>query len=78
MTLNSDINDYLDPLLKTFETELVTRLQGHLASIYLKGAAEMISWGRTKLEGKPILYEGPPMQQAVDYASKHTATLIKG
>ena len=78
MTLNSDINDYLDPILKTFEADLAVRLQGYLADAYLRGSAQMISWGRTKLEGKPILYEGPPMQQAVNYASKHTATLIKG
>ena len=71
MTLNSDINDYLDPILKTFEADLAVRLQGYLADAYLRGSAQMISWGRTKLEGKPILYEGPPMQQAVNYASKH-------
>ena len=36
----------------------------------------MISWGRTKLEGKPILYEGPPMQQAINYANKRAAQLV--
>jgi len=78
MTLNTDINDFLDPILRTFSDELQVNIQGHLATAYLKGSAQMTSWGRTKLEGKPILYEGPPMQDAINYASKHTATLIKG
>ena len=38
----------------------------------------MIQWGRTKITDMPIYYEGPPMQQAIDYAREHTATLIKG
>jgi len=38
----------------------------------------MVEWGRTKLTDRPVFYEGPPIQEAMDYASKHTATLIKG
>lgn len=76
MSLPEDIDGYLDPLLRTFEVDLTHRLQGHLVSIYLKGAAEMTSWGRTALEAKPILFEGPPMREAINYASKHTAKLV--
>jgi len=78
MALNEDINDFIDPILAMFHTELELQIQGHLVKTYLVGSAQMTSWGRTKLKGLPILYEGPPMQEAVNYASKHTATLIKG
>ncbi len=78
MSLPADINDFLDPILRMFSDELQIRIQGYLATAYLRGSAQMTSWGKTKLEGKPILYEGPPMNQAINYASKHTATLIKG
>lgn len=73
--IKSDVIDYLDPLLKAFETELTIRLQGHLAAIYLKGSAEMTAWGMTK-GGKLKYFEGPPMQDAINYASKHTAKLV--
>ena len=45
---------------------------------YLKGSAQMIQWGRTKTTDMPIYYEGPPTEQAMKYADKHTATLVKG
>ena len=78
MTLPHDIDDFLDPILATFRDSLQIRIQGHLATAYLQGSAQMVSWGRTKLEDKPIFYEGPPQQEAINYAFKHTATLIKG
>ena len=78
MTLNTDINDFLDPILQTFSDSLQIRIQGYLATAYIRGSAQMVQWGRTKLTDKPIFFEGVPMQQAINYASKHTATLIKG
>jgi len=78
MTLNVDIGDFLDPILRTFSDSLQIRIQGHLATAYIRGSAQMVEWGRTKLTDRPVFYEGPPIQEAIDYASKHTATLIKG
>jgi len=80
MSLPEDINEFLDPILASFNDNLAFRLQGHLATAYLRGSAQMISWGRTKLEAKPIFFEGPPMRQAINYAQKHIskAKLVDG
>jgi len=78
MTLPADINDFLNPILKAFSDNLQMRIQGYLAAAYIKGSAQMLEWGRTKTTDKPIYYEGPPMQDAINYAKTHTATLIKG
>ena len=78
MSLPEDINDFFDPILRTFSDSLQIRIQGYLATAYIRGSAQMIEWGRTKTTNKPIYFEGVPMRQAIDYASKHTATLIKG
>lgn len=78
MTLPADINDFLDPIIANFERELTAQIQGHLVTGYLKGSADMVEWGRTKTTDMPIYHEGPPMAQAMEYAQKHTATLVKG
>ena len=70
-----DTEDIIEPILKTFRAKLVTDLIGQHVLAYLAGSAELVSWGVTK-GGRPILYEGPPMQQAIDYAQKHCATLV--
>ena len=71
-----EIDEILDPILWTFRDRLSTTLQGHSAMAYLRGSAEMIQWGRTKLTDRPIFYEGAPIQQAIDYANKHSAQLV--
>jgi len=78
MTLPADINDFIDPILRTFERNLRANVQGHLVTGYLQGSAQMLEWGRTATTDMPIYYEGPPMQQAMTYAQKHSATLVKG
>ena len=78
MTLPTDINGFIDPILSVFENDLKYRLNGYLVTAYLKGSAQMVQWGRTKTTDMPIYYEGPPVQQAMDYAGEHTATLVKG
>jgi len=77
MILPDAIDSILDPLLRIFQGNLLTRLNGHIAMVYLAGSAEMVEYGKTK-GGKPIYFEGPPMQQAIDYAAKHCATLVTG
>lgn len=78
MALGTDINDFIDPILRTFENSLTTRLNGYLVTAYLRGSAEMLEWGRTKTTDMRIYYEGPPMRQAMTYAQKRAALLVKG
>ena len=77
MPLNKDIEDILDPILATFDDTLQAEMAGQLAEINISGTAEMVTWGKTRA-GVPIAYEGPPIQGAIDWAGKHSATLVKG
>ena len=77
MPLNKDVENMLDPLVSTFDDTLTADINGHLTTIYSTGSAETISWGKTK-GGVPITYEGPPISQAIDWAEKRGATLVKG
>ena len=77
MPLNKDIENTLDPILATFSKQIEAEIAGQLTEIYISGQAEMITWGKTK-GGIPIAYEGPPIQGAIDWAEKHSATLVKG
>ncbi|MCK5019553.1 MAG: minor capsid protein [Candidatus Peribacteraceae bacterium] len=77
MPLGKDIENILDPLLATFDDTLLVEINGQLVEIYVSGQAEMVTWGKTKA-GVPIAYEGPPIQQAIDWAEKHGAVLVKG
>jgi len=77
MPLSSEMDDILAPLLATFNKTLQADISGQVAEIYFSGSAEMVSWGQTKA-GVPIAYEGPPISQAIDWAEKHSATLVKG
>jgi SPP1 gp7 family putative phage head morphogenesis protein len=78
MSLPTDLNGFINPILSVFVNDLQYRLNGYLVTAYLRGSAQMVQWGRTKTTDMPIYYEGPPMQDAINYASKHTATLVKG
>ena len=75
MPLNKDVENILDPMLASFSKTLEADISGQLAEVYLSGQAEMITWGKTKA-GVPIAYEGPPIQGAIDWAGKHSATLV--
>lgn len=76
-SLGSDMDEFIDPFLGAFNISFTAQINGHLYLIYIEGSAEMISWGKTKA-GLPMVYEGPPMQQAISYASKRAGWLIKG
>ena len=71
----SDMEDFLDPILRTLSVRLRADLVGELTDVYLSGSAEMIVWGKTA-GGKAIAYEGPPVQQAIAYAERHGAQLV--
>ena len=75
MPLNKDTKNILDPMLASFSKTLEVDISGQLAEVYLSGQAEMVTWGKTKA-GVPIAYEGPPIQGAIDWAGKHSATLV--
>jgi len=77
MPLNKDIEDALDPILATLRSTLFKTLDNQLLAVWVSGSAEMVTWGQTKA-GVPIAYEGPPIQGAIDWAGKHSATLVKG
>ncbi|MCK4649535.1 minor capsid protein [bacterium] len=76
-SLGSDTGNIVDPILSTLRTTLFEKLNNQLLAVWVSGTAEMVSWGQTKA-GIPIAYEGPPIQGAIDWAKKHTATLVKG
>lgn len=77
MPLNRDIDSALDPLLAGFDDKLQADIAGQIAETHVSGTAEMVTWGKTKAD-VPIAYEGPPIQGAIDWAGKHSATLVKG
>jgi len=72
----SDITDVLDPIIDSFSRSLTANVAGHSTEGYLAGSAQMIAWGRTKFKDLPIFYEGPPMEQAVQYANRHAAQMV--
>jgi len=74
-TRGTEMGNVLDLLLAALTSNLTYRLNGHLVTIYTAASAEMISWGKTKA-GIPIAYEGPPIEQAIEWAEKHCATLV--
>jgi hypothetical protein len=71
-----DIDNILDPILTTFKSRLQATLLNHAVTAYLRGSAQMVEFGRTLTTNKPIYFEGPPMQQAINYANKHCAQLV--
>ncbi|MBT9164015.1 MAG: hypothetical protein DDT23_00004 [candidate division WS2 bacterium] len=74
--MKEDIDDILDPILTTFRGTLQSTLQGHAVNAYLRGSAQLIQWGRTKLTDRPAFYEGPPLESAIRYANRHCAKLV--
>jgi len=75
MPLPNDIGWIIEPVITVFNRELRQKMFNHLVKVYISGSAEMVQYGTTK-GGKPIFFEGPPTQQAIEYATKHCATLV--
>ncbi|MDD5081763.1 MAG: hypothetical protein PHU08_00175 [Dehalococcoidales bacterium] len=75
MTFSGDFDALIDPILIAFRRQIRLNIASHLVRAYLQADAQMVSWGRTKL-GLPILYEGPPIQRAIDWAQDHCAKLV--
>jgi len=68
-------DDWLDSVIKTYQAHLTSRIVAYIGNIYIAGSMQMMSYGKTKL-GIPILFEGPPMSQAVNWAQKYGAGLV--
>ena len=66
----------LNTVLGTFSNELQLVIAGYLAKAYIQGSIEMIQWGKTKTTGRPIFFEGPPMQQAIEWANTNGAAMV--
>ena len=69
MSLNTDIDGILNPLISTFSARRLASIEGELVSIYVSGTAQMTEWA-----GLP--FEGPPAKAAVDFAKKRGAQLV--
>lgn len=65
----------IDPIMRAFEAALLAELEGELIDIYLKGSAQMKAYAVTQL-GRPIYFEGPPMDSAIAYARDRCAKLV--
>jgi hypothetical protein len=75
MTIESEVNDVMEPIVRVLQTNIKTIIQGHLVRAYISADRELMTWGMTK-GGIPIAYEGPPMEQAIKWAEKHSAKLV--
>ena len=75
MPLEKEIDAFLDTVLGTFDARLETTLNGHAVDAYLEGAAQMEEFGKT-LGGKSIVFEGPPMAEAIKFANVRAAELV--
>ncbi len=74
---DAEIDALLDPVLAAFDATLTATVAGHTVTAYLQGSAELTSWGRTAA-GRPLVFEGPPIRQATDYARDRGARLVTG
>ena len=66
----------IEPLIASHRAELRAIVTGHLVKAFIQGDAQLVQWGTTKVTNKPIYYEGPPMQEAVNFARFSGSRLI--
>ena len=71
-----EISDLLEPILWAYRDRLEAIIGSHAVTAYLEGTAQMMEYGRTLTTDMPIYYEGPPVQDAINYANKHAAQLV--
>ncbi len=74
--LTDGVDDILDPILAVFNEELTATVEGQAVTAYLRGSTEMVTWARTARPGVSLPFEGPPIEQAIDYARKRGARLV--
>lgn len=71
----NDLDEILEPIIRVLQTSLKAIIEAQLVRAYIIGDKELIYWGMTK-GGIPIAYEGPPMDQAINWARKYCAQLV--
>ncbi len=77
--VTDSVDAMLDPILGTFNGPLTTTIGGQAVTAYLSGSAEMVAWGNANLAGGAQLpFEGPPIQEAIDYARQQGAKIVTG
>lgn len=64
-----ETKDAIETLIKLASVRLEMELAGYLVDIYIDGSLEVMEYAG-------IPYEGPPIQEAIDYANKRCATMI--
>ncbi len=74
----TEITDLVDPVIRAFTGQLETTMAGHATTLYLKGSADMIAWGKINRPDVKLPFEGPPQRQAVRYARTRSARMVKG
>ncbi len=74
----TEITDLIDPVIQAFTGQLETIMAGHATTLYLRGSAEMIAWGKINRPDVELPFEGPPQRQAVKYAQTRSARMVKG
>ena len=67
---------YGEPL-RPIHDAFLARMAAHLGEGYILGSLQMTVYGHTKL-GRPILFEGPPMREAITWAQRRGAALVTG
>ena len=71
----TETGQVIDPVLAAFSTPLKNQLAREVGEVYLSGSAQMEEYAKT-LGGRSIYFEGPPIQDAINYANDHCATLV--
>ena len=71
----TETGQVIDPVLASFSTPLTNQLAREMQEIYLSGSAQMEEYGKT-LAGRSIYFEGPPIQDAINYANEHCAAMV--
>jgi hypothetical protein len=72
---DAETGSILNPVLKILRAKLIADITGQHVVTYLAGIAQVTEWGKTQT-GRPIYFEGPPTQQAIDYAKDHCAKMV--
>lgn len=70
-----DLDGIFEPIVNILRASLLAKFKTHLVNIFIHADRELVNWGMTK-GGLPILYEGPPVEEAIKWAEKHGAQLV--
>lgn len=73
---DSDTGNLIDPVLLALTPALVDILRSNGVTSYVAGSVQTLAYGRTKL-GIPIIGEGPPIDEAIEYAERRSSMLVR-